>query len=130
MRSIIIPIVAAVFLALNLAPSTSLAGNVAPRCPVPVDTSLSRLLTSAPDAVVYEYRGRDAAMGIRIFNTLPPRGTDGGDRFYIAMRPAFPVSRLIVANHGCVSNAILVDVRVAFAIRKAIKQAAMMLTGL
>jgi len=120
MRSIIIPIVAAVFLALNLTP----------RCPVPVDTSLSRLLTSAPDAVVYEYRGRDAAMGIRIFNTLPPRGTDGGDRFYIAMRPAFPVSRLIVANHGCVSNAILVDVRVAFAIRKAIKQAAMMLTGL
>jgi len=130
MRSVIIPIVAAVFLALNLAPSTSLAGNVTPRCPVPVDTSLSRLLTSAPDAVVYEYRGRDAAIGIRIFNTLPPRGADGGDRFYIAMRPAFPVSRLIVANHGCVSNAILVDVRVAFAIRKAIKQAAMMLTGL
>ena len=42
----------------------------------------------------------------------------------------FPSLDLIVANHGCVSNAILVDVRVAFAIRKAIKQAAMMLTGL
>jgi hypothetical protein len=130
MRSAIMPIVAAVFLALNLAPSTALAGDVTPRCPVPVDSSLSRLLTSAPDAVVYEYRGRDAAIGIRIFNTLPPRGGDDGDRFYIAVRPAFPVSRLIVASHGCVSNAMLVDVRVAAAIRKAIKQAAMTYTAL
>jgi hypothetical protein len=130
MRSAIMPIVAAVFLALNLAPSTALAGDVTPRCPVPVDSSLSRLLTSAPDAVVYEYRGRDAAIGIRIFNTLPPRGGDDGDRFYIAVRPAFPVSRLIVASHGCVSNAMLVDVRVAAAIRKAIKQAATTYTAL
>ncbi|HEX3064766.1 MAG TPA: hypothetical protein VHQ39_04760 [Dongiaceae bacterium] len=130
MRSVIIPIVAAVFLALNVAPTVAQAGDVTPRCPVPVDTSLSRLLSSAPDAVVYEYRGRDAAVGIRIFNALPPRGLGDGDRFYIAMRPAFPISRLIVASHGCVSNAMLVDVRVAFAIRKAIKQAAMTLTGL
>lgn len=130
MRSAVVSIVAAVFLALNVAPTVAQAGNVTPRCPVPMDASLSRLLTSAPDAIVYEYRGRDAAIGIRIFNTMPPRGTDDGDRFYIAMRPAFPVSRLIVANHGCVTNAMLVDVRVAFAIRKAIKQAAMTLTGL
>ena len=130
MRSVIVPILAAVFLALSLAPTTARAGDVTPRCPVPVGISLNRLMTSAPDAVVYEYRGRDAAIGIRIFNTLPPRGTDYGDRFYIAVRPAFPVSRLIVANHGCVSNAMLVDVRVAMAIRKAIKQAAMMLTSL
>ena len=130
MRSVFGPLVAAVFLALNLAPTTALAGDVTPRCPVPVGTSLSRLMTSAPDAVVYEFRGRDAAIGIRIFNTLPPRGTDDGDRFYIAMRPAFPVSRLIVADHGCVSNAMLVDVRVAMAIRKAIKQAATTMTSL
>src|SRR4029077_20910677 len=99
-------------------------------CPVPMDTSLSRLLTSAPDAVVYEYRGRDAAVGIRIFNALPPRGIGGGDRFYIAMRPAFPISRLIVASHGCVTNAMLVDARVATAIRKAIKHAANMMPSL
>lgn len=130
MRSVFGPLLAAVFLALNFSPTTALAGDVTPRCPVPVNTSLSRLMTSAPDAVVYEYRGRDAAVGIRIFNTLPPRGTDDGDRFYIAMRPAFPVSRLIVASHGCVSNAMLVDVRVATAIRRAIKQAANTLTSL
>ena len=48
MRSVIIPIVAAVFLALNMAPSISLAGNVTPRCPVSSIFSLTRLLTSAP----------------------------------------------------------------------------------
>jgi hypothetical protein len=113
---------------LTVAPARS--DDFTPRCPVPIGSSLSKLMTSAPDAVVYEFRGRDAAIGIRIFNTLPPRGNDGGDRFYIAVRPAFPVSRLIVANHGCVADAMLVDVRVAMAIRKAIKLAGNTLTSL
>ena len=104
--------------------------DFSPRCPVPIGSSLTRLMESAPDAVVYEYRGRGAAIGIRIFNSLPPQGHDGGDRFYIAMRPAFPVSRLIVAKHGCVANAMLVDVRVARAIRKAIKQTTTTMTSL
>lgn len=128
MRKVFGPLVAAALIALVSTIAT--AGEVTPRCPVPVTASLSRLMTSAPDAVVYEFRGRDAAFGIRIFNTLPPRGSDDGDRFYIAVRPAFPVSRLIVANHGCVANAMLVDVRVAAAIRKAIKQAATTYTAL
>lgn len=130
MRKVFGPLAAAAFIVLFGAPGIANAGDVTPRCPVPVTTSLSRLMTNAPDAIVYEYRGRDASFGIRIFNTLPPRGTDDGDRFYVAVRPAFPVSRLIVANHGCVTNAMLVDVRVATAIRKAIKQAATTFTSL
>ena len=130
MRKVFGPLAAAVLVAFVTAPTIANAGDVTPRCPVPVTTSLSRLMSSAPDAIVYEYRGRDAAIGIRIFNTLPPRGSDDGDRFFIAVRPAFPVSRLIVANHGCVANAMLVDVRVAAAIRKAIKQAETTFTSL
>ena len=130
MRKVLGSLAAAVFVAVLAAPGIANAGDVTPRCPVPVTTSLSRLMSSAPDAIVYEYRGRDAAIGIRIFNTLPPRGTDDGDRFFIAVRPDFPVSRLIVANHGCVANAMLVDIRVASAIRKAIKQAATTYTAL
>ena len=130
MRSMIgIAAAVAIFSAcFTVAPARS--DDFSPRCPVPVGSSLSKLMTSAPDAVVYEFRGRDAAVGIRIFNTLPPRGNDGCDRFYIAVRPAFPVSRLIVANHGCVADAMLVDVRVAMAIRKAIKLAGNTLTSL
>ena len=130
MRKVFGPLVAGALIAFVSAPTIANAGDVTPRCPVPVTTSLSRLMTNAPDAIVYEYRGRDASVGIRIFNTLPPRGTDDGDRFYIAVRPAFPVSRLIVASHGCVTNAMLVDVRVAAAIRKAIKRAETTYTAL
>ena len=130
MRSMIGIAAAAAILSFCLAATPVRSEDFSPRCPVPIGSSLSRLMTSAPDAVVYEFRGRDAAIGIRIFNTLPPRGNDGGDRFYIAVRPAFPVSRLIVANHGCVASAMLVDVRVAMAIRKAIKLAATTMTAL
>ena len=130
MRKVFGPLMAAALIAFVSAPTIANTNDVTPHCPIPITTSLSRLMSSAPDAIVYEYRGRDAAIGIRIFNTLPPRGSDDGDRFFIAVRPAFPVSRLIVANHGCVANAMLVDVRVAAAIRKAIKQAETTFTSL
>ncbi len=130
MRSMIGIVAAVAILGAGLTAASARSDDFSPRCPAPIGSSLSKLMTSAPDAVVYEYRGRDAAIGIRIFNTLPPRGNDGGDRFYIAVRPAFPVSRLIVANHGCVADAMLVDVRVAMAIRKVIKQSADTMTSL
>src|ERR1043166_4977304 len=110
MRKVFGPLVAAILIAFVSVPTIAKAGDVTLRCPVPVTTSLSRLMTSAPDAIVYEYRGRDAAIGIRIFNTLPPRGSDDGDRFFIAVRPDFPVSRLIVANHGCIAARRIVEV--------------------
>lgn len=120
------PIWLSVMLALNFAPVLARAGDgdLAPRCSLPVATALTTLLQGAPDAVVFEFRGRDATVGIRIFNRLPPTGHDQGDRFYIAVRPYFPISRLIVAKDGCVANAMLVDLRVAVAIKKAIRLAA------
>jgi hypothetical protein len=123
MRTTSWPLWLGVIFALNFGPGVARAGDFSPRCPAPVSTALATLMNGVPDATVFEFRGRDAAVGIRIFNTLPPRGHDDGDRFYIAVRPDFPLSRLIVAKHGCVANAMLVDLRVAIAIKKAIKQA-------
>ena len=125
MRSINWPFWATLVLALSLPLAAAKAGDeFSPRCPAPVSTAITALMLSAPDAVVFEFRGRDAVVGIKIFNALPPIGHEVGDRFYIAVRPAFPLSRLIVAKHGCVANAMQVDLRVALAIRKAMKQAA------
>ncbi len=124
------PLWLAVILALNSGPGVARAGDFSPRCPAPVSTALATLMNGAPDATVFEFRGRDAVVGIRIFNSLPPTGHDDGDRFYIAVRPDFPLSRLIVASHGCVANAMLVDLRVAIAIRKAIRQAVTSATAL
>jgi hypothetical protein len=125
MRTTNWPIWAALILALSLPSAAAKAADeFSPRCPAPVSSAITALMLSAPDAVVFEFRGHDATVGIKIFNALPPIGHEVGDRFYIAVRPAFPLSRLIVAKHGCVANAMLVDLRVAIAIRKAIKHAA------
>jgi len=107
--------------------SCSVAGTVAaaditPRCPSPASSELLAMMRGAPDAVVFEFRDRQAKLGIRLFNSLPPRANEAGDRFYIAMRPGFPFSRVIVAQHGCIETAALVDFRVAIAIKKAIKR--------
>jgi hypothetical protein len=130
MRSTIWPLWLGVILALNFGPGVARAGDFSPRCPALVSTAIATLMNGVPDATVFEFRGRDAAVGIRIFNALPPTGHDDGDRFYIAVRPDFPLSRLIVARHGCVASAMLVDLRVAIAIRKAIKQAVTASTAL
>ncbi len=113
-----------VLMALLLAscPMAAMAADITPRCPSPASSELLLLMQSAPDAVVFEYRGRQAKVGIRLFNALPPQENQTGDRFYIAMRPGFPLSRVMVAQHGCVEDAVLVDVRVAIAIRKAIRR--------
>lgn len=103
-------------------PTAGMAADITPRCPSPTSSALLTIMRSAPDAVVFEYRGRQAWVGIRLFNSLPPQENQTGDRFYIAMRPGFPFSRVMVAQHGCIEDAVLVDVRVATAIRKAIKR--------
>jgi hypothetical protein len=115
---------AALLFAFCSATGPASAGDLSPRCPSPVSTAISVLMQNAPDAVVFEFRGRDARVGVRIYNTLPPTGNQRSDRFYIAMRPGFPLSRLLIGAHGCIENALLVDVRIAIAIRAAIKWAA------
>lgn len=115
-------LLAALFLAFCIVADAAKAGDLTPRCPVPTSTALANLMLSAPDAVVFEFRGERARAAIRVFDSLPPRGTDVGDRFYIAMRPGFPWSQLMIAEGGCIENAVVVDVRIAVAIKRAIKR--------
>ena len=115
---------AGLFLALSLAAGTAPAADLTARCSSPASNELLALMRSTPDAVVFEYRDRQAKIGIKLFNSLPPQENQAGDRFYIAMRPGFPFSRVIVAEHGCIETAALVDFRVAIAIKKAIKRLA------
>ena len=98
------------------------AQEITPRCPLPASSTLLALMRNAPDAVVLEFRGEEAKDAIKIFNTLPPMGSESGDQFYIALRPGFPFSNLIVARHGCIETDVLVDVRVAVAIKRAVKR--------
>jgi hypothetical protein len=115
-------LLAGLLLALCSGAGTAAAADITPRCPSPASSELLAMLRGAPDAVVFEFRDRQAKLGIKLFNSLPPRANEVGDRFYIAMRPGFPFSRVIVAQHGCVETAALVDFRVAVAIKKAIKR--------
>jgi hypothetical protein len=115
-------LVAGLLLVLCSVGGTATAADITPRCPSPASSELLAMLRGAPDAVVFEFRDRQAKLGIRLFDSLPPRENEAGDRFYIAMRPGFPFSRVIVAEHGCIETAALVDFRVAIAIKKAIKR--------
>jgi len=110
------------FLAVSAIAGRALANEVSPRCPAPASSELQALMRDAPDAVVFEFRDQQAKLGIKLFDSLPPQANEVGDRFYIAMRPGFPFSRVIVAQHGCVEAAALIDLRVAIAIKKAIKR--------
>lgn len=113
---------AGLLLAFSAIVGAAQAQDITPRCPVPASSTLFKLMHNAPDAVVFELRGKEAKTAIEIFNSLPPLGRESGDRFYIAFRPGFPYSRLLVASHGCIENAAVVDVRVAIAIRSAVKR--------
>jgi hypothetical protein len=115
-------LLAGLLLALCSGAGTAAAADITPRCPSPASSELLAMMCGAPDAVVFEFRDRQAKLGIKLFNSLPPRANEVGDRFYIATRPGFPFSRVIVAQHGCVETAALVDFRVAVAIKKAIKR--------
>lgn len=110
------------FLATILMAGVVQAGDLTPRCPAPANSTLQTMMQAAPDAVVFEFRGSEARTGIKIYNSLAPRGTDSGDRFYIAMRPGFAFSRLMIADHGCIQTAAVVDLRVAVAIKIALKK--------
>jgi len=79
------------------------------------------LMHKVPDAIVLELRGNEAKRAIELFNSMAPQGRDTGDRFYIAFRPDFPLSRLMIASHGCIEISVLVDLRTAIAIKRAVK---------
>ena len=111
-----------IFLAAILTAGAAEAGDFTPRCPAPANSTLQTMMRAAPDAVVFEFRGTEARTGIKIYNSLAPRSTDSGDRFYIAMRPGYAFSRLMIASHGCIQTAAVVDLRVAVAIRVALKK--------
>ena len=113
---------AGLLLAMSIVAGTVAAAEISPRCPAPASSELLAMMRNAPDAVVFEFRDQQAKLGIKLFDSLPPQGNEMGDRFYIAMRPGFPFSRVIVAQHGCVETAVLVDFRVAIAIKNAIKR--------
>ena len=115
-------LLAGLLLVSSLAAGTAPAADITPRCPSPASSELLALMQSAPDAVVFEFRDRQAKIGIKLFDSIPPQENEAGDRFYIAMRPGFPVSRVLIAEHGCIETAALVDFRVAIAIKKAIKR--------
>jgi len=83
---------------------------------------LFELMHDVPDAVVLELRGNEARRAIALFNPLPKQRSDSADRFYIALRPGFPFSRLMIARHGCIEDDALVDVRVAIAIKRAVRR--------
>jgi hypothetical protein len=100
------------------------AQGITPRCPAPSSSVLLNLMRHTPDAVVVELRGREAKVAIGMFNLLPPAGNERGDRFYIAVLPGAPISRLLVASHGCIENGAVVDIRTAAAIAKAARKVA------
>jgi hypothetical protein len=122
MRVSIPPICIGLLLGILTTAGTATAERIVPRCPSPTPTALSALIRSAPDAIVLEFRGEDAKFGIRIFNSLPPEGKEAGDRFYIAVRPGLPKSRLLIGSNGCIEDSALVDVRLALKIHRAIEK--------
>jgi hypothetical protein len=122
MRVPIRPICTGLLLAFLTTAGTASAEKLSPRCPSPTPAALWALMHSAPDAVVFEFRGEDAKTGIRIFNSLPPAGQDAGDRFYIAVRPGLPRSRLLIGSHGCIEDSAVVDARIALKIQRAIEK--------
>jgi len=98
------------------------AAEITPRCPSPASSMLFDLMHKVPDAIVFELRGNEAERAIELFNSMAPQGRDAGDRFYIAFRPDFPFSRLMIASHGCIETSVLVDLRIAVAIKRAVKR--------
>jgi hypothetical protein len=111
-------------LTIGTAPIAAQAADIPSHCPMPTVAAIKLLAQHAPDLRVYEFRGEDAKAGIRIFNALPPAGHEVGDRFYIAINPGFPLSRLLIAEGGCVRSASLVDARLAIAIKTSIETTA------
>ena len=107
---------------LILCPIVGVAQDITPRCPTPSSTVLFNLMQHAPDVVIRELRGNQAKVAIEIFNALPPQGEVVGDRFYIALEPGVPISRLMVASHGCIENGALVDLHTAAVIENAARK--------
>ena len=64
MRTTNWPLWLAVIFALNFGPGIARAGDISPRCPYPVSTAISALMKNVPDAVVFEFRGRNALLAV------------------------------------------------------------------
>jgi hypothetical protein len=116
------PIFSGLLLVTLATAGTAAAEKIVPRCQSPTPNTISSLMRNAPDVILFEFRGEDAKFGIQIFNSLPPKGEEAGDRFYIAVRPGMPGSRLLVGINGCIETSAIVDLRLALKIRKAIEK--------
>ena len=116
--------VAFLSMALALSPRSALAREESPRCKASTTAVIMNEMRSMPDVQVFEFRGVDANLGIKLYNELPPHGDEHGDRFYILMKPGAPVSHLIIGDAGCVQDAASVDGHTARVIKKAIERAA------
>jgi hypothetical protein len=88
---------------------------------MPTVAAIKVMAQRVPDLTIFEFRAEDAKAGIRIYNALPPVGHEAGDRFYIVIHPHLPLSRLLIAEDGCLRSVTLVDVRQAVAIKKSIE---------
>jgi hypothetical protein len=115
---------AALMLAASPLMSPAQAADIPSHCAIPTVAAIKVMAQSAPDLRIFEFRGEDAKAGIRIFNALPPVGHQAGDRFYIAINPGLPLSRLLIGQSGCVRSVSLVDVRLAIAIKMTIETTA------
>ena len=110
--------------ALALSPRSALAREESPRCKASTTAVIMNEMRSMPDVQVFEFRGVDANLGIKLYNELPPHGDEHGDRFYILMKPGAPLSQLIVGDSGCLQDAAAVDHGTASGIKKAIERTA------
>ena len=100
------------------------AADIPSHCIMPTVAAIKVMTQRAPDLRIFEFLGEDAKAGIRIFNALPPVGHAAGDRFYIVIDPAIPVSRLLIAQRGCLKSVSIVDSHLAMAIKTAIETTA------
>ena len=114
----------ALLLALVLPAGSALAQEEGPRCKASTTSVIMSVMRTTPDVQVFEFRGPEAAVGITLYNSLPPPGHEHGDRFYILMKPGAPISHLIVGDAGCLQDAASVDRHTAGVIKKAIEHAA------
>jgi hypothetical protein len=112
------------FAALALSPRSALGREETPRCKASTTAVIMNEMRSMPDVQVFEFRGVDANLGIKLYNELPPHGDEHGDRFYILMKPDAPLSQLIVGDSGCLQDAAAVDRGTASGIKKAIERTA------
>ncbi|HZT18198.1 MAG TPA: hypothetical protein VFA23_02285 [Dongiaceae bacterium] len=114
----------ALILPLGLPAGTARAQEDGARCKASTTSVITSVMRATPDVQVFEFRGIDAKLGIKLYNALPPQGHEHGDRFYILMKPGAAISHLIVGDAGCLQDAATVDRGTAGVIKKVIERTA------